>query len=107
MLLSFLSPSCVASMDYSVWSSCVVVVSMCICVLKSLTGLFPRSMLRIGHLPPLRVSRRSCRSLNVLSCLEILSFTLYLHSPGRCVLVRGCLHFLHSIGLVLRVLLQR
>jgi len=30
-------------MDCSVWSSCVVVVSMCICALKSLAGLFPAS----------------------------------------------------------------
>ncbi len=46
--LSFLSPSCVASMDCNVWSSCGVVVSMCIRVLKSLTGLLPKSMLRIA-----------------------------------------------------------
>ncbi len=48
--LSFLRPSCVASRDYREWSSCKVVVSMCICVLESLADLLPRSMLRIGHL---------------------------------------------------------
>ncbi len=77
----------------NVQSFCVVFVSMCLCVLKSLTGLFPRSMLMIGHVPPQWVSRRSCRSFNVLLCLEILSFALYLHPPTRCVLVRGWLHF--------------
>ncbi len=65
VVLPFWRPSCVASMDCNVWFSCVVFVSMCICVLKSLAGLFPRSMLRIGHLPPLHISRRSCRSFVV------------------------------------------
>ncbi len=87
--LSFWKPSCVASMACNAWYYCVVFISMCICVLKSLTGLLPNSMLKIGHLPPLCVSRRSCRSLNVLLCLEILSFALYLHPCKRCVLVRG------------------
>ena len=85
--LSFWSPSCVASMDCNVWSSCVVVVSMCSCALKFFVGLFPRSILRIGHLPPLCAWRRSCGSLNVLLCLDILSSALYLHPPRRCVLV--------------------
>ena len=76
--LSFWSHSCAASMDCNVWSSCVMFVSMCICALESLTGLFLRSMLSIDHLPPLCVSMRSCRSLNVLLCLEFLIFALYL-----------------------------
>ncbi len=105
--LSFGSPSCAASVDYNVWSSCIVVVSMCVCALKSFTSLFPRSMLRIGHLPPLCAWRRSCSSLNVLLWLEILRFALYLHPPSRCVLVRGWLHFLQSIGPVTCFLLQR
>ena len=105
--LSFWSPSCAASVDCNVWSSCVVVVSMCVCALKSFTCLFPRSMLRIGHLPPLCVWRRSCSSLNVLLFLEVLSFALYLHPLGRCVLVRGWLHFLQNIGPVTCFLLQR
>jgi hypothetical protein len=64
--LSFWSPSSVASMDCYEWSSCMVVISTCICDLKSFTGLFPRYMLRIGHLPPLRVWRSTYNSLNVL-----------------------------------------
>ena len=105
--LSFWSPSCVASMDCNVWSSCLVIVSMCVCALKSFTGLFPRFMLRIDHLPPLCAWRRSCSSLHVLLCLEILSFALYLHPSKRCVLMRGWLHFSQSIGNIKYVLLQR
>ena len=89
------------------WSSCVVVVSKRVCVLKSFTGLFHRSMMRIGHLPPLCVWMSSCSSLNVLLCLEVLSFALYLHPPERCVLLSSWLHFLQSIGLVLCFLLHR
>ncbi len=107
VVLSFWSASCMASMSCNVWSTCVVFVSMCICVLKSLAGLFPRSMLRIRHLPLLWVSRRSCRILNVMLCLETLSFALYLHPPKKCLLLRGWLHFLHSIGPMLCVLLHR
>ena len=43
----------VASMNCNVWSSCMVVLSMCVCALNSFIDLFPRSMLRIGHLPQL------------------------------------------------------
>ena len=96
-----------ASIDCNVWSSCVVIVSESVCVLKSFTSLFPRSMLRIGHLPPLCVWRSSCSSLNVILCLEVLSFALYLHLPRRCVLASGWLHFLQSIGPMLCFRLQR
>ena len=104
---SFWSPSFVAYMDCNVWSSYMVVVSMCVCALKSFTGLFLRLMLRIDHLPPFRVWMRSCSSLNVLLCLEVLSFALYLHLPRRCVLVTVWLDFLQSIGPLLCFLLQR
>ena len=70
------------SMNCNMWSSCVVVVSTYVCALKSFTGLFPRSMLRIGHLPPLCVWRRSCSSLNVLLYLEVLSFALFCNLLG-------------------------
>ncbi len=106
-ILSFRSPSCVASIDCSVWSSCVVIVSNSVCVLKSFTGLFPRFTPRIGHLPPLCVWRSSWRSLNLMLCLEVLIFAFYLHPPKRCVFVSGWLHFLHSIVLVLCFRLHR
>ena len=91
--LSFWSPSSVASSACSVWLSCVLIVSISVCDLKSLTGLFPRSMLIIGHLPLFCVWRSSCRSLNVLLCREVLIFALYLHPPRRCVFVSGWLYF--------------
>ena len=77
-----------ASIDCSEWSACVVIVSKSVCVLKYFTGLFPRSMLRIGQLPSLCVWRISWSSVNVLLSLEVLSFALYLHPNRRCVLVR-------------------
>ena len=43
----------------------------------------------------------------MLLCLEILCFTLHLHPPRRCVLVRDWLQILHSIGPEFCVLLQR
>jgi hypothetical protein len=81
-----------------VWSSCGVVVSSFVCALKSFTGLLPKSMLRIGNLPPLWVPGGSWRSLNVLLCLDVRSLALYLHPRKRCVFVSGWLHFLQSIG---------
>ena len=106
-ILSFWSSSCVASIDYSVWSSWVLFVSNSVCVLKYFNGLFPRSMLITGHPPPLCVWRSSWRSLNVLSCREVLIFALYLHPPRRCVFVSGWLYFLHIIGPLLCFRLQR
>ena len=96
-----------ASIDCRVWSSCVMIVSKSVCVLKSFTGLFPKSMQRIGHLPPLCVWRSSCNSLNGLLCLEVLSFALCLHPPKRCVSVSGWLHFFHNIGSILCLRLHR
>jgi len=58
-ILTFWNPSYVASIYCSVWAPCVMIVSKSVRVLKSFTGLFPRSMLRIGHLPPLCVWRSS------------------------------------------------
>jgi hypothetical protein len=66
--------------------------------LKSLTVLLPRSILIIGHLPPLCFSNYSCSNLNVLFCLDVRSLELCLQLPRRCVLVRGWLHLVHSIG---------
>ena len=96
-----------ASSAWSLWSSCVFIVSNSVCVLESFTGLFPRSMLRIGHLPPFCVWRSAWRSLNVLLCREVLIFALYLHPPRRCEFVSGWLHLLHIIDPVLCFRLQR
>ena len=54
-ILSFCTPSRVASRACIVVSSCGVIISICVWVLKSLMALFPRSKPSIGHLPPLCV----------------------------------------------------
>ena len=96
--LSFCNPSCVASMVCSDESFCGIVESVFVCVLKSLPVLLPRSILMIGHLPPLRFSNCSCRSLNVLLWRDVRSLALCLHPPKRCVFVRGWLHLVQSSG---------
>ncbi len=80
--LSFWSPSFVASRASRVGSICGIVLSIFVCVLKSLTVLVPRSMLTMGHLPPLCFSSCSCRSLNVLLCRDVRSLALCLHPPN-------------------------
>ncbi len=85
---SFWSPS-VAFMSCDEWSSCREFFYIYVCVLKPLTGLRPMSMLRIGYLPPLWIYRRSWRIFNVILCLEIPRFALYVHSHKRCPSVRG------------------
>ena len=87
--LSFCSPSWAASRACNVVSSCGVVISIFIWILKSLMVLFPKSMLNIGHLPPLCFSSCSCSSLNVLLWLDVRNLALYLQPPRRCVFVRG------------------
>ena len=52
-ILLICSPSRVASRACSVVSFCGVIISICVWVLKSLMILFLRSILSIGHLPPL------------------------------------------------------
>ncbi len=96
--LSFCSPSLLASRDFSDESFCGVVISILVCALKSFTVLLPRSILIIGHRPPLCFSSCSCSSLDVLLCLDIRSLAVCVHPPRRCVLVRGWLHLVHSSG---------
>jgi hypothetical protein len=79
-------------------SSCGVLISIFASDLKSLMVLFPRSMLAIGHLPPLCFPDCSCSSLNVLLCLNVRSLELFLQPPTRYVLVSGWLHLVDSIG---------
>ena len=81
--LSFCRPSCVASRACSVVSFCGVVISIFVWVLKSLTDLLPRSILIIGHLPPLCFSNCSCNSLNVILCRDVHSLELCLQPPNR------------------------
>ena len=65
---------------------------------ESLMVLSPRSILIIGHLPPLCFFNSSCSSLNVLLCLDVRSLELCLQPPRSCVFVSCWLHLVHSIG---------
>ena len=67
-------------------------------VFSSLMGCLPRSMLMIGHRPPIWLSIRACNNLKVIVCLDVLSFEAYLHPLMRCVFLSGWLHVLHIIG---------
>jgi hypothetical protein len=71
VILSSYNHSRVESRACKVWSSCGVVASAYVCFLKSLTVCIPKSMLKIGHLPPLWLSNIPWRSLNVLLCLDV------------------------------------
>ena len=97
-ILSLCSPSWVDYRACSVVSSCGVIIFVCVWVLKSFMVLFPRSILIIGHLPPLCFSSCSCNSLKVLMCLDVRSLALDLHPTRRRVLVSGWLHLAHIIG---------
>jgi len=97
-ILSFCSPSLVASRACSVLSSCGVIISIRVWILKSSMVLFSRSIMNIAHVPPLCFSNCSWSSLNVLLCLDVRNLVLDLHPPRRCVLVSGWLYLVHSIG---------
>ena len=58
-------------------------------LVKSVTGLCPKSAQRTGHLPPLDFRRCWRRSLKVLLCLLILSLAVNLQPPSMCVFVSG------------------
>ena len=98
VVLSVCSSSWVFSRACRVWSACGMLNYVCVCVLKSLMEFFPMSMLTIGHLPPLWLSNRSWRSLNVLLCLDVRSFELCLHPHKRCLFLIDWLYLPHSIG---------
>jgi hypothetical protein len=97
-ILSFCSPSLVAYRACSGVFSFGVILYICVWVWKSLIDLFPRTMLTIGHLPPLCFSSCSWSSLNVLLCIDVRSLALNSYPPRRCVLVSGWLHLVHSVG---------
>ena len=73
-------------------------------VRKSVTGFFPRSTPMTGHLPPFDFCSRWWTSRKVLLCLLVLSLTVWLQPPRRCVLFRGAWHFEQvGVGPVLRL----
>ena len=64
-------------------------------LLKSVTGLWPRSAHRMDHRPPFDFCRSWSRSRNVLLWRLILSLAVSLQSPSKCVLVSGDWHLVH------------
>jgi len=69
-------------------------------LLKSVTGLWPRSSHSMGHRPPFVFCRSCTRSLNVLLRRLILSLAVNLQPPSMLVFVSGDRHFVHMrVGL--------
>ena len=58
-------------------------------VVKSVTGLWPRSAHKMGHRPPFDFCRSCSRSWNVLLCRLIPSLALNLQPLDVCVRERG------------------
>ena len=58
-------------------------------LLKSVTGLWPKSAHRMGHRPPLDFYRCWSSSLNVLLWRLVRSLPVNLQPPRLCVFVRG------------------
>jgi hypothetical protein len=97
-MLPFCSPSRVIFCTCRMWSALRACSSICVRVLKSSMVLFPKSIPMMVHLPPLCLSSRSWKCLNVLSCLDVRSLDLCLHLPRRCVFVSDWLHLPHNIS---------
>ena len=74
---------------------CVGVSILTMRLLKSVTGLWPKSAHRLGHRPPLDFCRCWSSSLNVLLWCLVRSFAVNLHPPSMCVFVSGDWHLVH------------
>jgi len=96
--LSSCRPSCSGCGTGWRWGEVVSSMSV-LCLLKSLTGLLPRSSPIMGHRPPFVFWSIWCRSRKVLLCLLVLSFAVCLQPPIMWVLFRGGRHFAH-VGVV-------
>jgi hypothetical protein len=64
-------------------------------LLKSVTGLWPRSAHKMGQRPPFDFCRSCSRRQNVLLWRLILSLTVNLQPPRMCVFMSGELHLVH------------
>ena len=64
-------------------------------LLKSVTGLLPRSAHRMGHRPPLDLCRCWSSSLNVPLGRLLRSLAVNLHPPRMCVFVSGDWYLVH------------
>ncbi len=68
------------------------------CLLKSVTGVFPRSTPMIDQRPPLDFCSSWCRRKKVLLCRFVLSIVVCLQPPRMWVLLSGDWNFVH-VGL--------
>ncbi len=64
-------------------------------LVRSVTGLWPKSAHRMGRRPPFVFCRSLTYSLNVLLWGLVLSLAVYLQPPSMHVFVSGDLHFVH------------
>ena len=64
-------------------------------LLKSVTGLWPRSEHSMGHCPPSDFCRSWSRILNVLLWRLVQSLAVNLQPPSMCVFVSGDWHLVH------------
>ena len=64
-------------------------------LLKSVTGLWPRSAHMMGHRPPFVFCRSWSRSWKVLLWYLVLSLAVNLQPPIMCVFVSGDWHLVH------------
>jgi len=64
-------------------------------LLKSVTGLWPKSAYWMGQRPPFDFRRSGSSSGNVLLWLLTLSLAVYLQPHMMCVFVSGDMHFVH------------
>ena len=71
---------------------------------KSVTGCFPKSTPMTGQRPPFDFCRSWWSSRNVMLCVLVLSFAVWMQTPRRCVLFRGAWH-LEQVGVGLVLLL--
>ena len=65
---------------------------------NSVTCLIPRSILKMGHLPPFDFCSNWCKSVKVLLCRFVISLAMYRHPPCMCVILSGVKHFAHMGG---------
>ena len=64
-------------------------------LLKSVTGLLPKSAHSMGHRPPLDFCSCWSSSLNTLLWRLVRSFAVNLQPPSICVFVSGDWHLVH------------
>jgi len=64
-------------------------------LIKSVTGLWPRSAHRMGHLPPFVFCRSWSSSRKVQLWRLVLSLAVNLQAPSMCVFVSGDCHLVH------------